>query len=236
VKSVIAVILLVTLSQGCRVGTVDSGAPTNPIIKAEKLSETQVIVCIGASASAGMRSKLNLARAMEEEIGASHVYYDHTRRFMVLNPSGSGRNMVDQAKAKKATLVVALDFLFWFVYGGKKETREAFFQRGLALLRQLDCPCLVGTLPYVDNGLGVLVSHYPSFAEVARFNAKIRTLANESEGRIKVIPLAQIYEAHARKRTFGGIDLVPLMNEDGLHPNTAGTLFLARVIRGIAGL
>jgi hypothetical protein len=79
------------------------------------------------------------------------------------DPLPTGQSMVAAGKAADPTLVVGIDYLFWFGYGAftTEGDRMAMLDRGLALLEGFSCPVLVGDLPAGAEGGCSLQNRFP---------------------------------------------------------------------------
>src|SRR6266436_6683392 len=86
------------------------------------------IVMIGASASAGFyesepfggptTSKLRLNRYLDAALQTSHEpVRNFSSAMFFMQPEGQGQSQSERALQSKPSLVVGLDFLFWFCYG-----------------------------------------------------------------------------------------------------------------------
>ena len=121
--------------------------PTPPVLER--------IVVAGASVSGGfglhrdVGGPLTFGQVLDAAITAPHgVVANRADLLFSRAPDGVGRLMMDSVIAARPTLVVAIDFLFWFGYGDlPEEKRLARLERGFALLEELECPVVVTDLP-----------------------------------------------------------------------------------------
>jgi hypothetical protein len=146
------------------------------------------VAVVGASVSAGFASP-RLAAAFAAA-GAGAVT-DAADLAMFVDPLARGRAQVAQVTAAAPTLVVALDFLFWFAYQVDQPAgRLASLERGLALLAPITAPLAVGELPDMRTAHPRLISPaaVPSPAELAAMNARLRAWAAARPDTV-VIPL-----------------------------------------------
>ena len=113
------------------------------------------------------------------------------------DPAKTGQKEVLMAKRRKPDAVVAIDFLFWFVYGyvsGDPEAqRAAGLERGLALLDQLEVPLMVGDLPDMRGAANRMLKarQIPSVVVLERLNRRLRSWADE-RGDVTLVPLAAL--------------------------------------------
>src|SRR6266705_2377773 len=123
-------------------------------------SPWQRVVVIGASASAGfvlsepfggtLTSRCRLNRYLDAAITVPHSPVESlASSLFFMNPEAFAPVQVAAATNARPTLVVGLDFLFWFCYGdGSTDAERAQrFEGGLKLLDQLHCPLVVGDIP-----------------------------------------------------------------------------------------
>ena len=158
-------------------------------------------------------------------------------------------------RAAKSSLVVGIDYLFWFAYGGPpwllgkqtserdKVAHEAYWRleklnKGLAFLDRYvvgKAPLILGDLPDMRGASGMLLTKrmIPSPYMLTHLNARIRAWAKARKD-------VFVYPISARLRQLkseGGIGIVDgkqerrfasrhLMQLDNLHPNALGVAFL----------
>jgi hypothetical protein len=160
------------------------------------------------------------------------------------DPLPTGQAMVAAGKAVDPTLVVGIDYLFWFGYGAFKteDDRMAMLDRGLALLETFSCPVLVGDLPDVRDasgdpssgrGRGLLApEQVPGPESLKNLNERLRGWANTRKN-VVVVPLADLVarlhsgkdvEIHGNR--WSGEALGGLIQKDRLHPTLQGAIAL----------
>lgn len=203
------------------------------------------VAVIGASVTRGLSSGVPLAALLDYAILVEHEKVGAFADFaMALDTLESGEAQVDRALEHEPTLVVGLDFLFWyahFVPAGKDtvETRLERLERGLAQLDRIGAPLVCGDIPRI---VGVPENRLPPAAipsdEVrAAQNAKLREFAAKRP-RIQLVPLATwVEEMRDGKWKLPGSEngesketvLTPettLQPNDRMHPTTLGALAL----------
>jgi hypothetical protein len=204
------------------------------------------IVVMGASLSAGLGAERDLAAALEASLRAPRgAPVDLGEVLFFVNPVASGAKQVEAALEAEPTLVVALDFLFWFGYGSidagggpieAEAERLELLERGLALLAALECPLVVADFPDMSGAVGrVLVqAQVPAEATLAQLSRRVREWAGEREHTI-VLPLAEIVarlaaqqELRVGRRTFA--PGARLLQEDRLHPTLEGLAAMAQLV------
>ncbi len=170
-----------------------------PLTAGSTLAETartnslwERIVMVGASVSAGFTAaeplggpntpQFRLSRYVEAALLAPHQpVRNFANTFFFLQPEALGRQQMDNARQANPTLVLGVDFLFWFCYGegSSDEERLRRFEAGLKLLESIPCPLLVGDLPDASaavNGM-LRAEQVPSTNALAAANRRLREWA-----------------------------------------------------------
>ncbi len=210
-------------------------------------------VCVvGASVSDGFGLNVELGLRLDfgDVLEAAFAQPGEVDTFATMwffrDPLGTGQEQQASALELEPTLVVAVDYLFWFGYGYLSEERRGErLEQGLALLDSFDCPLLVGDLPDMRRAaeegtspLGVPLIYpgqVPEPQTLAAMNARITAWAAERE-RVAIVPLSEFVarmnddqgmEVRGNRVAPGEADR--FMQEDLLHPNLDGTLLLAAI-------
>ncbi|MBI4880417.1 MAG: hypothetical protein HY812_12280 [Planctomycetes bacterium] len=158
------------------------------------------------------------------------------------NPVDYGTRYARAARAQDPTLLIAIDFLFWFGYGFivEEEDRLQQLEEGLALLGEFSCPVLVGDfpdmMPAAREGVGIhgapMISEWqvPQKETLARLNARLQEWADARKN-VHVVKLSRFYE---RLRAGEGVEvrgcswpegcMKSLMDKDLLHPTFEGAI------------
>jgi hypothetical protein len=161
-------------------------------------------------------------------------------------PMRIGPVLVDEALAREPTLVVGIDFLFWFAYGMRAadggmirdgDMRLALLEEGLRLLERFECPVVVGDLPDMSPAIGLMLSaaQVPDPATLDLLNRRIDGWSRERR-RVVVVPMSTLV-TDARQgadlvigvHTWSGGDVRDLIQADQLHPTTLGLIALAQM-------
>jgi hypothetical protein len=154
------------------------------------------------------------------------------------DPVGTGEKEIALAKRRKPDAVVAIDFPFWFAYGyvrgDENEARTKRFERGLALLAQLDGPLVVGDLPDMRGAAVRMLKpqQIPSAAILKQLNERLAAWAKQRED-VLLVPLSRL--VHELK--VDGVELplkqgkvrtapAALLQEDRLHATRLGMAML----------
>jgi len=212
-------------------------------------SPWQRVVVIGASASAGFvlsepfggtnTTKCKLDYYLDAAIAAPHTPVKNlATALLFLNPEAFGPLQIEAATNDRPTLVVGVDFLFWFCYGeGRTDAARARrFEAGLKLLEQVPCPLIVGDIPdaaFATNTGIISPAQVPS--ETARHAANRRLLAwAVAHPGVVIVPLEKYMAATManqavtiRGRTVPAGKTRALLQPDQLHPNPRGAAVLA---------
>ena len=164
---------------------------------------------------------------------------------MFLEPEKRGRTQVDRALRSEPSVVVAVDFLFWYGYGavdGKSdaegEERMRRLRVGLETLDLLPCGIVVGDLPDMRGAdRRMLKPHQvPNEADLAAMNGAIATWAT-GRPRVRVFPLAQLVASMKQEGVTLSVEdrqfaTAPgyLLQGDRLHATRLGVAYLAHAL------
>lgn len=208
-------------------------APVDAAVDAAAPLVLTRIAVVGASVSAGFTAP-RIAEAMRAA-GTSEVI-DAADLWMFRDPDGNGAAQIATAAAAKPSLVVALDFLFWFAY--QPSDRAASLERGLTLLATLDGPLAVGDLADMRGADPRMLppTSVPPADELAAMNARIAAWAAARPGTV-VLPLAAwtaplLAGAEVELAPGERIAASSLLFLDGLHPNPLGLWYLLGQLDG----
>jgi len=211
------------------------------------------VVVIGASLSAGfglpggLGTEFDLARALELAIDApASTVTGLGNNFFFGDPITVGAQQVAQARELEPSLVIALDFAFWYGYGMGRgcEDRMARLERGLRELEALDCPLLLGDLPDMraaamepgDHARGKAMIRHEQVPEpecLAQLNRRLAEWAGEREG-VLLFSLSSFSQAQratvaldVRDNRYPPERLPELLQQDRLHPTWPGLVALS---------
>ena len=216
-------------------------APAAPVPLDAALFERVAIV--GASMSAGFNLQLEvgvdtrLADFLAEALQVDHeLVADGATELLFLDTATMGEAMVAEALAAEPTLVLAVDFPFWFLYGPGRSTadRLARLDAGLALLDRLTCPVVVGDIPHMQDAAGGMIPHasMPGADAFGPANGRIAAWAAADEDRV-LVSLSDFNRTLRAGEAFvvAGRTWDPavdgeLLQADHLHPNLVGTAVL----------
>jgi hypothetical protein len=151
-----------------------------------------------------------------------------------------GEQQIKRALAAKPTLVVGIDFLFWFCYGkGFDEAgRLQHFEKGLELLEAIHCPLVIGDLPDASAAVNGMISpdEMPGSETLAAANRRLQEWAAQHPS-VLVVPLSKFMTAVMADQALATHGVVlpagqtrPLLQDDKLHPTARGCAALALTI------
>jgi hypothetical protein len=215
---------------------------------AEEKNPWARVVIIGASVSHGFTAsepfggpktaELALDRYLDAALLPPHEPLRNLANatFFML-PDDMGHTEIRQALTNHPTLVVGIDFLFWYCYGGGQTERDRLdhFEKGLQLLESFDCPLIVGDIPDASAAVNRMLSlrEMPTPQTRSAANRRLKQWAAQHK-QVTVVPIAQFMrEATANKAiSIHGWDVAAgttreLLQGDRLHPSPRGCAMLA---------
>src|SRR5262249_14757945 len=146
-------------------------------------------VVIGASLSAGFCLTHTFAQAFEASLAGTHEpVRSHASELLFLDARHTGANEAGEAADDVPSLVLAVDFLFWFGYGtfdaegggiDDEDERVALLERGLKLLEDFECPLVVSDFPDMSAAIGpmLVAEQVPKPETLARLSKRVREWA-----------------------------------------------------------
>jgi hypothetical protein len=217
-------------------------------VQAQEKSPWARIVIIGASVSHGFTASepfggpKSKEYALDPYLNAALLAPHEPPRnlanamFFML-PDDMGHTQIRQALTNQPTLIVGIDFLFWFCYGHGQTDRDRLehFEKGLKLLETVDCPLIIGDIPNASAAVNRMLSlrEVPSPKARAAANRRLKEWAARRK-QVTVVPLAEFVRAvNANKaltvhgHTIGAGKTRALLQDDRLHPSKRGCGALA---------
>lgn len=218
-------------------------------------SPWQHVAMIGASASAGFvlsepfggtnTTACKLSYYLDAAIAAPHPPIKNlSTALLFLNPDTFAPMQVAIVTNSHPTLVIAVDFMFWFCYGegATDADRARHFEYGLKLLDQIPGPLVVGDVPDASAAATTgIISQAQVPSETARLaaNQRLREWAKK-RGNVVIVPLADFMRHTMANEavTFHGQGVPAgktraLLQPDLLHPNPRGDSMLTLAILDI---
>ena len=251
--------IVVTISTATLATSADDTSVTAP--STHRLDN---IVVVGASASAGWG--LVLRYLDDEELVVTRlvtlndvlqacVLKDQKRVLLegsglfFMDPEGIGSKQASEAHVQSPTLLVAIDYLFWFGYGNKgvdgssiprgsegHEARLKLLESGLSRLDRFDCPILVGDFPDMSEAVGYMLgtSQMPAPETLKALNGRLREWADDRDD-VSIVPMAGMLQSMKMDKPFeAGRQQWPpnsrtrFIQRDNLHPTLDGLIILAQ--------
>ena len=192
--------------------------------------------------------RMNLSDVLRYAATSQRVIMHHySSGFFFANPGPTGQGEIYRALKIKPTLVLGLDFLFWYVYGtvtaeGKPMTTGADRFSNLELgLEQLDrivsagIPLVIADIADMHDAIGKMLSEnqVPDVQTIGNANTRIMEWV-KARPLVKIMPLAQILETLKKGgsidlagKSWNPAELGALLQDDQLHPTFAGTVVIA---------
>ena len=215
------------------------------------------VVVMGASVSSGFgvttppikgdlgAYPVNMKHIMEGVITSDHEavkFFGDT--LFLRNPKQQGTEFIKQIVEYEPSLVVGIDFLFWFGYGSilfeENPTlyREQKFEFGLELLSRINTPIIVGDLPDMHKAAGKMLSQsqIPSVEVLERLNARLQEWAKEHPN-VTVINTRKLVKALMHDKEIKVLDSTwpagsqkKLLQRDMLHTTLEGTVIASLMV------
>lgn len=199
------------------------------------------VVVLGSSASAGFRTPATLNVLVEPMIAVEHQPVSSAASSMFfLEPEQTGENLAAAAAAIDPTLVIALDYLFWFGYGDVESERSRFvlLELGLEKLERFECPVIVSPYPVVTQAVGKILyaAQVPTDATLKALDARVLEWAEENDN-VFVVSVPDIYAQLMKAppievagQSWPAGEGVMLMQDDALHPTIEGMAAVSALI------
>ncbi len=208
----------------------------------------QRVVVLGASLTSGFNSaqpfggpetrQYRFANYVEAALTGRHEpVASHASSFLFFSPRETMENQVNATVAAKPSLVIALDAMFWFCYGGgmTREQRLELFDWGLRQLQRVEAPLIVGDIPDASKAVGGMLgmAQMPELSTIAQCNQRLKTWAASRRG-VTVFPLSRIMATATANEelilagcTWPRGKTRALVQADHLHPSLGGLAALA---------
>ena len=227
----------------------------------EKTKATSLdrVAVVGASVTAGWGVQtppikgdfggysINMQHIMDAMILVPHEEVAYLGNAMFFTrPDKFGLELIEEISNYEPTLVVAVDYLFWFAYGNidSPEKRIEKFTRGLSLLNNINAPLIVGNIPDVHKAIGKMLSasQVPTVETINTMNRMLRSWA-------LLHPNATVLDVHGLYKsllsdtkitmstyTWPAGSQADLLQPDLLHTTLEGTVAAALAVADISEL
>ncbi len=209
------------------------------------------VVMIGASVTHGFTAselfggtntaQYNLDRYFDAALQIPHGSISNLgNSFFFMQADSLGEQQIKRALEAKPTLVVGIDFLFWFCYGRGFDDagRLQHFEKGLGLLEAIPCPLIIGDIPDASAAVNGMLSpeEMPGAETLAAANRRLKEWAAKRRG-VLVVPLSKFMTAVMADQALATHGFVvpagqtrALIQDDKLHPTARGCAALALTI------
>jgi hypothetical protein len=156
-----------------------------------------------------------------------------------LQPESAGKSQMARALKEEPSLLLGVDFLFWFCYGkGTNDTERLLrLENGLKLLEPVTCPLILGDIPDASAAVNKMLSpsQIPTTNAMVVANARLKAWAATRQNVI-LVPLSKLIQVASLNQPFtvhgttlpAGRTRVLLQN-DNLHPSPPGCAVIALV-------
>jgi hypothetical protein len=207
------------------------------------------IVIIGASVSHGFAAAEHFGLGPQTQEYALDRYLDAAllapheparnlaNAMFFMLPDDFGHAQVRQALTNHPTLVIGIDFPFWFCYGRgvTDQDRLEHFEKGLKLLESVECPLIIGDIPDASASINRMLSAREVASPNVRVSAnrRLREWAAQHK-QVTLVPVSEFMAAAAANKaiTLHGRVIAAgatraLLQRDRLHPSRRGCAVLA---------
>lgn len=209
------------------------------------------IVMVGASATGGFTEseplggptppQYRLSRYVDAALSVPHEPVQNLGdRLFFVQPEAAGRYQIEEALKAQPTLVIGIDFLFWFCYGEGPADKDRLqrFEKGLKLLEAVQCPLVLGDIPDTSGASNDMLSpdQIPSAAAMSVANRRLKEWAATRKqvvivslsGFMSTVLADQALTIHGYTLPEGETGM--LLQSDKLHPSPPGCAVLALAI------
>lgn len=221
------------------------------LLTAEEQLSLDRIVVIGASVSRGFTESeplggeksnlLRFDRYLDKALTAPHgkIVNDANHLFFT-SVEKEANSQLDRLSRRDPSLVVGIDFLFWFLYGHPEKVgdRLQLFDRGLELLSSIEAPLIIGDIPDASAAIGHMLSHHmvPDAKIRAEANKRLADWATKRP-QVSIVPLSEFVKSSEANAAIelGEVTIPagatrPLLQRDRLHPTHQGCAALALAV------
>lgn len=204
------------------------------------------VVVLGASLAAGFGAPCTFTQAFTASLRApAQAPLGLGDELFFTSPLSIGARQIEAALDVEPSLVVGIDFLFWFGYGtfdahggsidGEAERLE-LLEKGLELLSELECPLVIGDFPDMSAAVGKMLSpaQMPAQSTLPLLSKRVREWS-AARGRTLVLPLSEIVPTlNGSGEIRIGRHVFPagtrLLQRDQLHPTRDGLVLTAQLV------
>lgn len=208
-------------------------------------------VVIGASVSDGYYHKERLGGPKSDALAIDHYLRqiiklpvgeisNFSNRFCFVYPLGISHRQVVDALGAKPSVIIAVDQLFWQLYGNFASTEQRLntFKLALAKLDSITCPLVIGNIPDASQAINKMLarSQVPKLNTIRKANKILETWAKKRK-QTAIIDLASFMndcvsnkEIKLKNITYPEGTTKDLLQSDMLHPTASGAKALSYAI------
>lgn len=192
---------------------------------------------------------INLKHIVDAMILAPHeevAYFGEPMFFT--RPVVYGSKLIDEITEYDPTLIVAVDYLFWFAYGNVGFAGEKYrinkFKEGLSILENIQSHLIIGNIPDVRKAIGKVLSasQVPAVETIQKMNNMLRSWAL-LHPKVKVLNVYELYKdllddatLTTSSYTWPAGSQEKLLQKDMLHTTFEGTVAVSLVVADAIGL
>jgi len=192
---------------------------------------------------------INLKHIVDAMILAPHeevAYFGEPMFFT--RPVVYGSKLIDEITEYDPTLIVAVDYLFWFAYGNVGFAGEKYrinkFKEGLSILENIQSHLIIGNIPDVRKAIGKVLSasQVPAVETIQKMNNMLRSWAL-LHPKVKVLNVYELYKdllddatLTTNSYTWPAGSQEKLLQKDMLHTTFEGTVAVSLVVADAIGL
>ena len=206
------------------------------------------VVMIGASVSAGFTAseplggpstpQYRLSRYVDAALLVPHEPVQNlANTFFFIQPELLARQQMDATLKAKPTLVLAVDFLFWFCYGEGATDQERLqrFEKGLKMLEGITCPLVLGDIPDASAAVNGMLrpEQIPGTNAMAAANRRLNKWA-ETRSNVVILRLSEFMRTVLANQALTIRDYTlpegktrMLLQNDKLHSSSSGCAVVA---------
>ena len=226
-----------------------------------KSTTLERVAVTGASVTAGWGLQ---TPPIKGEFGGNPINLKHIIDAMILTPHEEvayfgepmfftrpvvyGSKLIDEITEYDPTLIVAVDYLFWFAYGNVGFSGEIYrinkFKEGLSILENIQSHLIIGNIPDVRKAIGKVLSasQVPAVETIQKMNNMLRSWAL-LHPKVKVLNVYELYKAllddatlTTSSYTWPAGSQEKLLQKDMLHTTFEGTVAVSLVVADAIGL
>ncbi len=155
-----------------------------------------------------------------------------SNRFCFVYPLGISHRQVSDALKAKPSVIIAVDQLFWQLYGNFASTEQRLitFKSALAKLDSITCPLVIGNIPDASRSINKMLaqSQVPKLHTINQANQILDTWAKKRK-HTAIIDLASFMKLSVLNKEIKLKNIIypegttkKLLQTDMLHPTAAG--------------